>query len=163
MAQITPPHGRPIIALSFIVAIVLTIVPLPEWLSPFRPEWIALTLAYWCMALPHRVGVLSGFCLGIFLDVLKGALLGQHALALAIMAFLTIKVHQQIRVFPMWQQALSIMGLLIIFQMLVMPINGIIGIKENDHHYWFATLSSTLMWPWIYLVLRDLRRNFGVR
>ncbi len=163
MAQITHPHGRPIIIFSFVIAMILTIIPLPDWLAPFRPEWVALTLAYWCMAIPHRVGVISGFTLGIFLDVLKGAVLGQHALALAIMAYLTLKVHQQIRVFPMWQQALSVMGLLVVFQMLVMWINGIVDTKGDSWMYWLPTLSSTLMWPWVYIVLRDLRRNFGVR
>ncbi|MFC1748156.1 rod shape-determining protein MreD [Pseudomonadota bacterium] len=142
---------------------ILTIIPLPDWLAPFRPEWLALTLMYWCMALPHRVGVLSGFTLGLLMDVLKGAVLGQHAMALAIMAYLTLKVHQQIRVFPMWQQALSIMGLLILFQMLVMWINGIVDQRGSSWFYWLPTLSSTLLWPWVYLILRDIRRHFGVR
>lgn len=163
MAQVAPPQGRLVIVLTFVVAMALTIMPLPEWLSPFRPEWLALTLMYWCMALPHRVGVLSGFTLGLLLDVLKGAVLGQHAMALAIMAYLTLKVHQQIRVFPMWQQALSIMGLLILFQMLVMWINGIVDQRGSSWLYWLPTFSSTLLWPWIYLILRDVRRNFGVR
>ncbi len=163
MARIAPAHGGPIIIITFAVSMVLTIVPLPEWLAPFRPEWIALTLIYWCMALPHRVGVISGFGLGLLLDVLKGAVLGQHAMVLAIVAYLTLKVHQQVRVFPRWQQALSIMALLIIAQMLVMWINGIVGHKGNSWLYWLPTLSSTLLWPWVYLILRDLRRHFGVR
>jgi len=163
MARIAPAHGTPIIIFTFVVSMVLTIVPLPEWLALFRPEWMVLTLIYWCMALPHRVGVISGFGLGLLLDVLKGAVFGQHAMALAIIAYLTLKVHQQVRVFPRWQQALSIMGLLIIAQMLVMWINGIAGHKGNSWLYWLPTISSTLLWPWVYLILRDLRRHFGVK
>lgn len=156
-------QGRGVIIMSFVVAMILTIIPLPDWIALIRPEWVALVLIYWCMALPNRIGVLSGWGLGLLLDALKGAIIGQHALALAIIAFLTIKVHQQIRVFPMWQQALSIMGLLVLYQMLVMWISGIVGDRGHTWQYWLPALSSTILWPWIYLVLRDTRRHFGVK
>ena len=163
MSQTVHPRGGIIIVTTFFVALLLTILPLPEWMVWFRPEWVALTVIYWCMALPQRVGVLSGWGLGLLLDALKGAVLGQHALALAIIAFLTHKVHQQVRIYPMWQQALSVMGLLLLYQLLVMWVNGIIGVKSQAGLYWLPTLSSTLLWPWLYLILRDLRRHFGVK
>ena len=156
-------HGNIAIFASFVIALILTIVPLPEWMTPFRPEWVALTLIYWCMALPQRIGVTIGWSMGFVLDVIKGALFGQHALALAIVAYLAHKVHQQVRVYPMWQQAISIMALIILYQMLVMWINGIIGVKSNSLFYWLPAISSTLLWPWVYLILRDLRRHFGVK
>lgn len=163
MARVGRPQGRMIIFMSFVAALLLTIIPMPDWMVMFRPEWVALTLLYWCLALPQRVGVGIGFSLGIALDVLKGAILGQHALALAIIAFLAIKVHQQLRVYPMWQQALSIMALVILYQMLVLWISGIVGHKTDTWQYWLPAISSTLLWPWIYIILRDLRRHFGVR
>lgn len=163
MAQVTRGGGMIIIGLSFVVALVLTIVPLPHWMAPFRPEWVALTLIYWCMALPQRLGILTAFGLGLILDVLKGALLGQHALALVVIVYLTLKVYQQIRVFPRWQQALSIMGLLILYQVLVTWINGITGLRSSTWSDWLPTLSSTLLWPWVYLILRDIRRHFGIK
>ncbi len=163
MKQTVRPRGGIIIIITFVVALALTILPLPEWLVAFRPEWVALTLIYWSMALPQRVGVISGFGLGLLLDTLKGAVLGQHALALAIIAYLAHKVHQQVRVYPMWQQALSIMGLLLLYQLLVMWVNGIIGVKSLSWLYWLPSLSSTLLWPWLYLILRDIRRQFGVK
>lgn len=157
------PQGSFIIFMSFVAALLLTIIPMPEWMTMFRPEWVALVLLYWCLALPQRVGVVYAFGLGLALDVLKGAILGQHALALAIIAFLAIKVHQQLRVYPMWQQALSIMALVILHQMLVLWINGIVGHKTDPWQYWLPAISSTLLWPWIYIILRDLRRHFGVK
>jgi rod shape-determining protein MreD len=163
MTQTVRPQGGIIIIATFCVALLLTILPLPEWMVWFRPEWVALTMIYWCMALPQRVGVISGWGLGLLLDALKGAVLGQHALALAVIAYLTHKVHQQVRVYPMWQQALSVMGLLLLYQLLVMWVNGVIGVKSLTWLYWLPTLSSTLLWPWLYLILRDLRRHFGVK
>jgi rod shape-determining protein MreD len=163
MAHVTRGGGMVIIALTFIAALILTIVPLPQWMAAFRPEWLALVVIYWCMALPHRIGIFTAFSMGIILDVLKGALMGQHALALVVITYLTLKVYQQIRIYPMWQQALSIMGLVILYQVLVMWINGITGSQSSGWIYWLPAISSTLLWPWIYLILRDIRRHFGIK
>ncbi len=163
MTQAIRPRGGFVIIATFVAALLLTILPLPEWMVKFRPEWVALILIYWCMALPQRVGIISGFVLGLLLDTLQGAVLGQHALALVVIAYLTNRVHQQVRVYPMWQQALSVMGLLLLYQLLLLWVNGITGIKSQVWLYWLPTLSSTLLWPWLYLILRDIRRNFGVK
>ncbi|ALP54369.1 rod shape-determining protein MreD [Candidatus Tenderia electrophaga] len=163
MAQVTRGGGMIIIGLTYVAALILTLIPLPQWMAAFRPEWLALVLIYWCMALPHRIGIFTAFGLGLMLDVLKGALLGQHALALVVVVYLTQKVYQQIRIFPMWQQALSIMGLLILYQVLVMWVNGITDLKSSSWSDWLPAVSSTLLWPWIYLILRDIRRHFGIK
>ncbi len=163
MTQAIRPRGGFVIIATFVVALLLTILPLPEWMVKFRPEWVALILIYWCMALPQRVGIISGLVLGLLLDTLQGAVLGQHALALVVTAYLTNRVHQQVRVYPMWQQALSVMGLLLLYQLLLLWVNGITGTKSQLWLYWLPTLSSTLLWPWLYLILRDIRRNFGVK
>lgn len=163
MAHVTRGGGMLIIGLTYLVALILTIIPLPEWMVAFRPEWLALVLIYWCMALPHRIGILTAFGLGLILDVLKGAVIGQHALALVVIIYLTLKVYQQIRIYPVGQQALSIMGLVILYQVLVMWINGITGTQGSGWTYWLPAVSSTLLWPWIYLILRDIRRHFGIK
>ena len=72
-------HGGGVIAFTFIIALLLTVIPLPEGLRFLRPDWVGLVLIYWCMALPHRVGVASGWFMGLMVDLLTGTLLGQHA------------------------------------------------------------------------------------
>ncbi len=153
-------RGTLAIALTFFVALVLTVVPMPSPLAPLRPEWAALTLLYWVMALPQRIGVGAAWGLGLLLDVLKGAVLGQHALALALVVYLTLRVHRQLRVYPVWQQALAIGALVLLNQMVVAWINGIIGIESGGWGYWLPSLSSALLWPWMYIILRDFRRHF---
>jgi rod shape-determining protein MreD len=145
-----------------VVALVLTMLPLPDWAEPARPEWVAMVLIYWCMAVPQRVGVGVGWVMGLFLDVVHGALLGQHALALAVVAYLTLSLHQRVRVFPLWQQALTILLLVALEQMLVLWIKGVIGESPETWGYWWPSLTSMLLWPWIFLVLRDVRRKFRV-
>lgn len=156
-------RGGWIIVGTFILALMLTMLPLPEWAELFRPEWVAMVLIYWCMALPERIGVGIGWTLGLLLDVVKGTLLGQNALALALVAYLTLRLHQRVRIFPLWQQALFVLILVALDQMLVLWVKGVIGQPPGSWLYWLPSLTSTLLWPWVFLILRDLRRQFQVR
>ncbi len=156
-------HGGWVIVGTFILALMLTMLPLPEWAELFRPEWVAMVLIYWCMALPERIGVGIGWTLGLLLDVVKGTLLGQNALALALVAYLTLRLHQRVRVFPLWQQALFVLILVALDQMLVLWVKGVIGQPPGSWLYWLPSFTSTLLWPWVFLILRDLRRQFQVR
>jgi len=155
-------HGDWVILSSFIVAFILTIFPLPDWLALLRPEWAALVLIYWCMALPQRIGVGIAWIVGIFLDVLRAGLLGQQALSLCVVAYVTIKMYQRIRVFPLWQQALSVSVLIGLHLMLTLWIKGIAGQPISTWSHWLPAISSMLVWPPVYFVLRNLRRRFRV-
>lgn len=156
-------QGGWIITATFVIALMLTILPLPEWGQTIRPAWMAMTLIYWCIALPDRIGVVIAWCIGLVLDVASGALLGQNAIAFAFIAFLSIKLHQRIRLFPLWQQAMSVMVLIALFQMLTLWIRGSIGHSTPDWAYWTPSLTSMLVWPMVFTLLRSLRRSYRVR
>lgn len=159
--MITPTHRAHIVILaSQVIAFVLTVIPLPTTLALLRPEWVALTLLYWCMALPNRVGVGIAWTTGIFLDVLRGGLLGQDALTLSIIAYIVLKFYRRIRVAPLWQQAVTIFGLMLLHLLLNMWIKGITGQPPLSWSYWLPALSSMLVWPLCFLGLRELRRHF---
>lgn len=147
---------------SFVAALLLSMVVMPGWAAPFRPEWTVLVLIYWCLALPHRVSVGYGWLVGLCVDVLSGALLGQHALGFAVIAYLVVKLHQRLRVFPIWQQALSVMVFVALEQLLVLWVQGMIGMARESWTYWLPSIVSGLLWPWMFLLLRRLRRRFRV-
>lgn len=155
--------GGGVIALTFIVAMMLTMVPLPDWALYFRPEWVTMVLIYWCMALPDRVGVGIGWVAGLFLDVIHGAVLGQYALALSIIAYVTLNLHQRLRIYPLAQQALIILLLLLLEQLLVIWVKGYLDQSPDSLRYWIPSFISMLLWPWLFLILRDIRRHFRVR
>ncbi len=157
-----PRRGGGIIAATFAAALMLTVVPLPEWLTPLRPEWTALVLIYWCMALPDRVGVGIGWTVGLLMDVLRAGLMGQHALSFGLLAYLTHQLYQRLRVYPLWQQALSILILIALHQVLMLWIKGMTGQDTGSWTHWLPVLSSVLLWPPLFLVLRGLRRHFRV-
>lgn len=155
-------RGTWVLLVTFLVALLMMILPMPEWARPYRPQWVTLTLVYWCIALPHRIGVGTGFVLGIILDVLTGTLLGQHALGLSIVAFLALQSHARIRVFPFWQQALAVMVLLIVEHLLALWVMGSTDQPPPRLNYWLVPVIGAILWPWVFVTLRDVRRRFKI-
>lgn len=162
MSGLAPRQGTWVIAASFIVALVLMILPMPEWTRYFRPEWLTLVLIFWCMTLPARVSVGTGWFIGLLLDVAHGTLLGQHALALTLVAYVVLRLHQRLRLFPIWQQSLIVLLLVALNQLLVLWIKGISGHSPDSWAYWLPSLTSMAIWPWVLVILRDLKRFFRV-
>ena len=155
-------HGGIIILASFAVAFILTMLPMSETLKIYRPEWITLVLIYWCMALPHRAGVLTGWIVGFLLDIHMGSLLGLHALTLSIIAYLSYKLHIRIRLYPLIQQSLIVLLLVALSQIIVLWISGVTGDAPGDWSYWLPSLTSMLVWPWLFYLMRAIRRLYGV-
>ena len=155
-------RGSGAIFASFIAAFILTIIPLPDWGDVLRPEWVALVLIYWCMAIPQRIGVGIAWMTGLFLDVIRGGLLGQQALSLCLIAFITLKLYQRIRVAPLWQQAFSILILMILHQLVVLWVKGIIGQSPQSWTYWLPSITSMALWPVIFSGLREYRRHYRI-
>ncbi|HCK80212.1 MAG TPA: rod shape-determining protein MreD [Candidatus Competibacteraceae bacterium] len=157
-----PRSGGWIIALSFLLAFLLGGIPWPGWLERFRPDWVAMALIFWSIALPHRVGIGSGWLVGLLLDVGRGALLGQHALAFAAVAYLTLQTYRRIRVVPVWQQTFSVLVFLLVEQILVFWISGVIGYPPKDWWYLAPAVGGMVCWPLVFIVLRDVRLYFQV-
>lgn len=158
-----PPTGRLyVIYLTLLIGFLLTLMPLPESVQTFRPQWVALILIYWCMALPERIGVGVGFVFGLLLDVLTGSLMGQHALGLSVVAFLTLKLHLRVRVMPLRQQVFTIFILLLVERLLALWSTAAAGYPTPSLWYWVTPVFGMLLWPWIYFILRDVRRRFHI-
>ena len=155
-------HGGNIILFSFIIAFILSMVPLPHILQLVRPEFVLIVLIYWCIALPNRVGVGIGWIVGLVFDVSSDALLGQHALTFALIAFLAIKLHQRIRVFPVWQQALTVLVLMMFQATITLWIKGMIGNAPPFTDFILPALSTALFWPVGYLLMRQVRRYYQI-
>ena len=155
-------HGYGVILASVLVAFVLAVMPLPQWLLWGRPEWVALALIYWTIALPHRVGVLTALGLGVALDVLEGALLGQNALALVVVAVLALMLYQRLRVFSLWQQSAIVFVLVGINQLLCQWVQNLEGAGAPSLLFLLPAVSSALLWPVALHVLRALRRHYRV-
>ena len=154
--------GAAVVWGSLLVALFLSILPMPAWIDEFRPPWAALTLIFWCLTLPERVGVFSAFAAGLVLDVTTGALLGHHALGLAVIAYVVVELHQRVRTFPLWQQTLFVWLLLLVERLLYLWVLEATGQPMPTLVYWAPTFLGALLWPWVFVVLRDLGRRAGL-
>ena len=155
-------HGYWVILLTFLVAYVLAVLPLPQWLLWARPEWVALAVIYWTIALPHRVGIATALLLGVGLDVLEGAVIGQNAFALVVVALLSLILYQRLRVYSLVQQAGVVFVLIGINQLICQWVQNLEGVGAPTLLFLLPAFSSALLWPVVLLILRGLRRHYRV-
>lgn len=139
------------------MALMLSIVPMPDTAAAYRPDWVALTLIYWSISVPRSCSVGTAWIAGIVLDVAQGTLLGQHALALSVITYVTAKFHLQLRVFPLSQMMATVMALLALYQFLLFWINGVAGTYAEVVYYWGPVVSGTLLWPVVAMFLSGIR------
>lgn len=155
-------RGYGVILLTFTLAYVLMVLPLPQWLMWARPEWAALTLVYWTIALPHRVGIFTALLLGVGLDVLEGAVIGQNAFALVLVALLALMLYQRLRVYSLPQQCGVVFVLIGINQLVCQWVQNLEGAGATSLLFLLPALSSALLWPVVLHILRGLRRYYSV-
>ena len=148
------------IVLSLLASGLLLSAPVPTWAAAWQPPWLTLVLAYWCLAQPDRVGIAVAMLLGVLQDALTGAPLGQHALAMVLVAAAVLGAHQRLRVLPLAQQALLLLPLLAVHQLVLALVTGSTG-RPVTLAMLAPALSGALVWPWLFLTLRDLRRRAG--
>ncbi len=148
--------------ITIVGAFMLAIMPLPDWAVEYRPDWVTLVLIYWAMASPSKIGVTMAWFAGLLLDVSYGTLMGQHAVGLVLVIYIIHLQHQRLRVASLLQQAIVIFFLLLLKQLLTLWVDGMLGRAPDSWLYFMPTVTSTLLWPWTYLILRDLRRKFSI-
>lgn len=155
-------NGRGIIAVTLLIALWLSVIPLPEWARWARPEWVALVLIYWVLALPHRVGVGVAFVTGLVLDLVEGSPPGENAFALVVVAYLSLTLYQRMRMYTTWQQAGIVFVLIGLNQLLCHWVQTLIAKTIPTMMFLLPALISALIWPTVMLSLRKIRRQFAV-
>jgi rod shape-determining protein MreD len=155
-------HAGWVIWASFILALMLSILPMPEWAGPYRPLWVLVTLIYWTVAVPERVGIGVGWTVGLFSDVLNDSLLGENALALAVVAWLCLRLSRRMRVASLPKQLLTVCALVAAHQLVILGVRMFTGDTPQGPVYWLPVLTSAVIWPWVLSLLRDLRHRFRV-
>jgi len=142
---------------SLVGALALAIVPLTDLLEPLRPPWITMAIIYWTMVWPRLCGPLTAFVMGLALDLLYGSLLGQHALSLTIVSFITLWFHLQIRIFPLWQLTVTAFLLMIVDAFIVFWTDGIAGGPDLGLARWSQPIAGGLAWAPVMALLDNLR------
>ncbi|NJO13314.1 MAG: rod shape-determining protein MreD [Gammaproteobacteria bacterium] len=139
-------HRLPMIV-SAVIALVLSVLPLPHWGEVGRPDFLVIVVLYWAIMSPRAGGLLLAFIAGLALDAAKGVVLGQHALALTLATAIAINLHLRIRVFPILHQALTIFMLLVIYQFVLYWIDGASGHPVTTMWRWLPAFTGAALWP----------------
>lgn len=138
-------------------------LPLPDFLTPVRPVWATMAVIYWTMMWPQRFGLGAAWLTGLALDVLQGDILGQHALSLTIVGYITLRFHLQIRIFPLWQLTATVFALLALEAFILFWVDGVAGNPPVGIGRWTQVLISGLLWPPVMAIMDRVREQLEKR
>jgi rod shape-determining protein MreD len=144
------------------MALILASLPMPDWTIWLRPAWVLMVLIYWAMTTPYRVNVGVAWITGIIVDLLSGTILGEHAMAYAIVIYFVSRMHIRLNMYPLLQQGMSVFIFVLLYQFIIYCIQGFIGELPDSQLYWLSSVTSVLLWPWLFVLMRDCRRWFKI-
>jgi rod shape-determining protein MreD len=120
-------------------------------------------MCYWSIALPNKVNVFTAWILGFIIDVLLGSVLGVHAGAMALCIYIAAVNYQKIRNFSLWQQALIVSVLSALYHLLTFWLEHFLTNVPFLISYLYPVITSLIIWPWAFLLLRKVRRHFLIK
>lgn len=156
-------RGKTVIWFTFLVALILQTIPWPGGLELFRPSWLLLVTCYWVLALPHRINVGTAMVLGLVWDLLLGSTLGVRGIVMSIIIYLVAANFLVLRNMALWQQAMFIAALTILAKCFEFFGEYLIqDVTFNSMSLW-SGLVNCILWPWVFLLLRRVRRHWHIR
>lgn len=137
---------------TMLLALFLNLIPVGR--MPGIPDWVAVVLAFWCIHQPLKIGMGAAFLFGLIMDVADGSLLGQHALAYVVLAFLAGGLSRRILWFPLSRQALHVLPMLLGSQLIMLVIRLISGGEFPGFSWFLSSIVAAILWhPLTYLLL----------
>jgi len=156
-SQILLPVRLSTIVASFALALFLDFLPWRD--LRLVPDFIALVLAFWCVRQPRLVGLGVGWMLGLLADAGNGVLLGQHALAYSLLAFLALWLSRRILWFGPLLQSLHIALILLVAQTAVLVVRLAAGDAFPGWPIFIGPVIAAALWPAVtWLLLLPQRR-----
>lgn len=139
--------SRSSVVLSTLAAFVLQAIPLPSALEVLRPPFAVLLVIFWSLTAPRVGGIALGFFTGLVIDVYQGVVLGQHALATALVAYIVVRQHLLVRTKPLLEQSFFVLALLLAWVAACWLIEAFTGSSTGDATRWVTALSGAVTWP----------------
>jgi len=136
----------PLIATT-VVALLLALCPLPLWLQPARPDWLALLVIYWIRRLPHGFGIGWAWLIGLLMDGLEGGVLGRHAFALAVLAYAALLLRRRMLLYTLPQQMALVCALCAMHLILVYWVQSLMGHPTPSLVFLMGSLTAAFLWP----------------
>ena len=141
------PVKRRFITLTFALALLMELLPLPIGSTRWLPDFVGLLLLYWAINQPSRIGIGMGFLIGLIVDVSTNSLFGQHALAYSVTTYLILLRQRQLVMFNLGQQALVVLTMMLANQLIMALIRMALGSAFVGASYFLPPLIGALLWP----------------
>jgi rod shape-determining protein MreD len=152
--EILAPVKTGFIVFSLVAATILNMLPWSGMVFWYRPDFVALTVLYWVIQQPHRVGFMVAFILGLLMDVSDGALLGQHALAYSILVYGGILFHRRVRLFWPIAQIVHVIPLLLVNDVIILGIRLLAGADFPGYRFFIGSFVGGALWPFLSMLLK---------
>lgn len=149
-----------LVLFSAMGAMVLSLLPLPNWAVAWWPRWMVLVVIFWSLVLPERVGVGSAWLLGLWMDILQGTLIGEQALALSLVSFIVIQLHGGLQILGKFQRVLIVFGLVLGYQLFLLMLQKLFGKMPFSWFYLIPPFTSALCWPLVYVLLSRWQQHW---
>lgn len=138
--------------LSFLLALLLGIIPWGPTATLFQPYWLALIVAYWSLQ-ANRDVILTAFGYGLIQDILSGSLLGKHGISLIAISFLISKSAKKLNMTSLGQLLLMIVAVLLNDLFIRSLIDWISYAYLPKWTELLSIGSAILVWPWLKYLL----------
>lgn len=136
-----------IVLATFVVALTLSIYPLPfEW-RWWRPEFVLLVAIYWVSVFPLTMSLLFLCVVGLFQDLLSAAPLGQHSFSLLVMAYLSMLSYRRVQNFALWKETGWVFLVVLLAQIPVAWVQTIFDRPFPWLLFFAPAFTSALLWP----------------
>ena len=146
------PVSTPFIFLSLILAFLLNFLP---WgTSIGSPDFVALTLVFWSIHQPRKVGIGVAFVMGLLMDVHTASFLGENALAYTLLSYFAITIHRRVLWFTPMTQTLHVFPLFLMTQIIQMLVQMVVNHKFSGWLFFIESFVTAALWPlatWILL------------
>lgn len=161
-----PTQGGWLILLTLLGALLLAVLHLPEswpqWLGWLRPAWVAMVVFYWVMELPHRVGMVSVWLLGLVVDVLHADPLGLNGVVLASITYIGWRFYERLRMYSIVQQGGMVFLLVLGGEFVRVLVQDLAFDRGMSWGAALPALTSFLLWPFLHLALSRLKQQVRV-
>lgn len=133
------------IFVSLMLAFFLNLLPWGR--MPGVPDFVALVLVFWGIHQPRKVGMGVAFIMGLMMDVHDATLLGENALAYTLLSYFAISMHRRVMWFALLPQALHVLPLLLMAQVVELVIRFTVSGKLPGWAYFIESFVAFALWP----------------
>lgn len=138
--------SRTRVAWTTALAFAAQAIPLPPVVAVIRPAFAVIAVVFWSLAAPRLGGIALGFLTGLALDVYRGAILGQYALATSLVAYVAVRQHLIVRNKTTFEQTIFCGALLLLWELTAWSIEALTGTGSGHWTRWIPIASGALVW-----------------